>query len=87
MLYVKIMQGEDLPDTNPWHTYVIIQVKDDETMQFVRNEIPEDQVGLLQGERYSLAIKNKDGDVRWHFLRGNAYVMNEAGKTIASHGC
>ena len=28
-----------------------------------------------------------DGGHEGHPLTGNAYVMNEAGKTIASHGC
>jgi hypothetical protein len=86
MLYVKIMSNQDLADTDPWHTYTIISVPDDRIMKFHRHPVPEGQVGHKDGERFSLEIHHPDGSVVPHFLTGNAYVMNEAGKTIASHG-
>ncbi len=89
MLYVKIMSDQDLPDTNPWHTYSIITVADRQKIQFVQNNVPEGQVGNYPGMRYSLIITDKDGisNCEEYPLTGNVYILNEAGKTIASHGC
>lgn len=87
MLYVKIMSQQDLADTDPWHTYQIIPVANDQIMKFQKNTVPEGQVGNKSGERFSLEVYSPDGSVASHFLAGNTYVMNEQGKTIASHGC
>jgi hypothetical protein len=87
MLYVKIMHGQDRPDTDPWHTYQIVTVRDDQAMEFRANTVPDGQEGNKEGERFSLAVRDKDGSLYLHYLTGNAYVMNESGKTIASHGC
>jgi len=90
MLYVKIMSGEDLPDTNPHKNYSIIPVEKDQVMQFVIN--PLWQQDPLTGEspateKYHLIINSPDGSDETHPLWGNAYVMTETGKTIATHGC
>jgi hypothetical protein len=87
MLYVKIMSGEDRPDTDPFHNYMIIPVANNEAISFVSNGVPVGREGNREGERYSLEVREPEGGVRYHPLSGNAYVMNEAGKTIASHGC
>lgn len=91
MLYVKIMSGEDLPDTDPHKNYTVVPVQNNEVMQFVRNQ--ESLVwesGSREGPvpcRYQLEVHAPEGGIEWHDLSGNAYVMNESGKTIATHGC
>ena len=83
MLYVKIMSDQDSPDTDPCKHYMIVPVENDQVMRFCENaegsgpDIP----------RYMLEVHSPDGSHEGHPLTGNAYVMNEAGKTIASHGC
>lgn len=96
MLYVKIMSGEDMDDTNPYKNYTIVPVERNEVMQFVDN--PEwlvreshlvDEVPKVEPKisRYQLLVHGPDGGNETHDLSGNAYVMTESGKTIASHGC
>lgn len=89
MLYVKIMSDEDMDDTNPYKNYSIIPVENSQTMQFVDNplRIPQEVSDCPQGERFILLINSPDGSDERHVLTGNAYVMNDSGKTIASHGC
>jgi len=83
MLYVKIMSDEDSPDTDPYKNFTIVPVENDQVMCFCENaegsgsDIP----------KYMLEVHLPDGSREGHPLTGNAYVMNEAGKTIASHGC
>ncbi len=79
MLYVKIMSGEDLSDTDQKKHYTIVPVQNSEVMRFCTNEEGEGQ------EKYALEVHHPDGTHESHALTGNAYVMNEQGRTIASH--
>lgn len=92
MLYVKIMADQDIPDTNPWKHYTIVPVENDQVMEFVDDVIEDPGVyaGTEQPEpkhQHALLVHSPDGSKETHPLTGNAYVMNEHGKTIASHGC
>lgn len=96
MLYVKIMSSQDLPDADPWKNYSIIPVEGTSRIVFGETgaEIcPEDVVGMIANPeainplRYSMRVTTVDGEYQVYALTGNAYVMNEAGKTIATHGC
>jgi len=87
MLYVKIMSNENRPDTDPWHGFTIIPIANNETLRFRAVIVPDGQVGNMEGERFALDVTGPEGEIHSHLLSGNAYVMNEAGKTIASHGC
>lgn len=87
MLYVKIMSGEDLPDTDSYKNYVIVPVQNNEVMQFVDNPLyapPKDNCPSVP--KYFLEVHGPEGGCETHDLSGNAYVMTESGKTIASHG-
>lgn len=87
MLYVKIMSGEDLPDTDQFKNYVIVPVQNNEVMQFVDNHLyapPKDNCPSVP--KYLLEVHGPEGGCETHELSGNAYVMTESGKTIASHG-
>lgn len=83
MLYVKIMSSQDLPDTDQNHNYTIVPVENNEVMEFVQDQDPK----TATSPRYALLVHGPDGGHETHPLTGNAYVMNESGKTIATHGC
>lgn len=90
MLYVKIMSAEDLDDTNPFKHYSIVPVENNQVMQFADNpqHFPNAKaLGEPETHRFNLLINSPDGSDEIHPLWGNAYVMSESGKTIASHGC
>lgn len=84
MLYVKIMSGEDWPDTSPFKNFVIIPVANTAVMAFINN--PNWELGSKE-PRVLLRIEAEDSSIEHHEMFGNAYVMSENGKTIASHGC
>lgn len=82
MLYIKMMSNEDCPDSDAWKNYKIIPIGDADTFSFYKSwkdggDVPQ----------YVLSIERQNGQVTCDVLTGNVYVMNEAGKTIASHGC
>ena len=83
MLYVKIMSDQDLLDTDPYKNFTIVLVENNEIMRFAQNRL-----GGTDREysRYVLEVHAPEGGIETHELTGNAYVMNEAGKTIATHG-
>lgn len=84
MLYVKIMSGEDLADTDPRKNYTIVPVENNQVMKFDHNS---DIGEVVRAESYVLRVDSPDGCFETHYLTGNAYVMNERGQTIASHAC
>lgn len=87
MLYVKIMSGQDLPDTDPWKHYTIVPVQNNEVMQFVDNPLyGPAKDGDPEVCRFFMHVHGPEGGHETHDLSGNAYVMTESGKTIASHG-
>jgi hypothetical protein len=82
MLYVKMMSAEDCPDCDAWKDYKLFTVGDTDTFSFYKD--------WQDGEskpRHVLHIARADGTINSEMLSGNVYIMNEAGKTIASHGC
>jgi len=88
MLYVKIMSDEDLPDTDPFKHYTIVPVENSEVMRFAENTNLTDGTKLarINEPRFVLEVHAPEGGIQTHELFGNAYVMTESGKTIASHG-
>lgn len=89
MLYVKIMSGEPMEDTNPYKGFRIIPVGNDRTIQFTENPFWRG-IGLTSDcptvERFQLHVVSPEGSSETYALSGNAYVLSENGKTIASHG-
>jgi hypothetical protein len=83
MLYVKIMSDEDLDDTQPYKNYTIVPIANNEVMRFIAN--PESGTDR-EYARYVLEVHAPEGGIETHELTGNAYVMTESGKTMASHG-
>lgn len=84
MLYVKIMSDEDLSDENSNKNFTLLQVDSISALHF--RKVIDDP--LLQYP-YELEIRATDDRALTtsYALMGNVYVMNESGKTIASHGC
>lgn len=66
--FIKLMSGENLPDTNPNKEFTIINVNEDITgIKFSQLPTP----NVVVGDKY-------------YALEGNAYVMNQNGKTVAT---
>lgn len=84
MLYVKMMTDSrsSLADDHPHKRFTIIPVKDTEELTFDASPGADEHAPHVP----TLFIKREDGSYTERVLTGNVYVMNEAGKTIASHG-
>lgn len=80
MLYVKMMSGQNLQDNHQDKNFTIYHVNESDELSFDF---------LADGDTHvpALFISKADGTVFEKVLTGNVYIMNEAGKTIASHGC
>lgn len=73
-MYLKIMGVEDLPDVAPEKTFRIIECKD---VQFYRHD--------FSGGGPSAAVdRDGSGTFVMYAVFGNAYILNNAGKTIDS---
>lgn len=91
MLYIKMMSDEDMADVCPFKNFTIIPVGSKETFQFgefgpaFENKYIDDYAERARGgNREVLSIIRENGDVESLRITGNVYVMNEAGKTIAT---
>jgi hypothetical protein len=84
MLTLKLLSGQDLPDDDPTKDFTLIQITDDEVLQFVHIG----KSGVYKGDEYSAEvlalIVRRDGAEQAYPLTGNAYVLNSNGKTVAS---
>jgi hypothetical protein len=83
MLYVKMMSNERFADNHPNKNYTLWSVNDADEISF--NWSPGDNPD--SPHLPAIFISKDDGSVIEKVLTGNVYIMNEAGKTIASHGC
>jgi hypothetical protein len=85
MLYLKLMSGQNLADADPCKNYEIIPVPVTTDIRFVTAEI-DNGPQAPRGTVVSVVLwDDGNGSRREITLSGNAYVMNEQGKTIASH--
>ena len=73
-MILKFMSGENAADNDSRKTYRLLS--DVKTVEFVR--IEEDGVVA--------SLTMNDDTYHEEHLRGNAYVMNDAGKTVSSFG-
>lgn len=76
MLYLKAMSDQDLPDEDPSKHYTLFPVPDDSALSFGASDV------APRGIRASWFTNKGLQTVE---LKGNAYVLNAQGKTIASH--
>ena len=83
MLYVKMMSDERFADNQPNKNYTLWSVNDSDEISF--DWLPGNSTESPHVP--AIFIKKDDGTVIEKVLTGNVYIMNEAGKTIASHGC
>lgn len=79
MLFLKIMSSEDLADSNPGKNFELHQIATGETLRF--EKVTRADSGSIE---VHAVITREDGDEQRIVLRGNAYVMNDNGVTIAS---
>jgi hypothetical protein len=78
------MSDQDMSDSDPHKNFTIVPVENDQVMAFHPHE---PLLESADSPRFELQVHAPDGGIETHPLTGNAYVLNEGGKTIASHGC
>lgn len=82
MAYLKLMSADDKPDTDAFKGFTIISLNDTAVVSFDRSSKDHEE------SRFSAYISyNGDGVNGELPLKGNAYLMSDTGKTVASHGC
>ena len=87
MLFVKIMSGENMPDTDPQKDYMIIQVGDRDRIQFGYPDKSDARGDLsLDNQNSVFIIRHNEPGFETYPLTGNCYVMNNSGKTIDTRG-
>jgi hypothetical protein len=74
--FVKLMSNENLPDASPFKGYQLISLPDAGKVEFKRNERGLD----------TCVIYTPEHDPEEYLMYGNAYILSDSGKTIASHG-
>jgi hypothetical protein len=88
-MYLKIMSGEDAPDGDSRKCFRLIDdVLDVEFGRLITpagEKLPANRLIANQGPTVKVFLKNGTPAETVH-LEGNAYLMNEAGETIASFG-
>jgi hypothetical protein len=82
MIYVKIMSGEDMPDGNNSKGFQIFECEGCTFRRILNDDDTETPVA-------DIVYSDKNGEeaietTRNVVLTGNAYVLNEAGRTIGS---
>jgi hypothetical protein len=80
MLTLKLMSEQDLPDDSTDKDYELVQIADNERLQFLTTSGTYD----VYTAKVVAIVKKRDGSEDVYPLVGNAYVMNANGKTIAS---
>lgn len=72
-MFLKIMGGEDAPDSDTRKTFQLLDKV--ASAAFVR-----------EGDKAKVAVMFDNGDQEEFPCDGNAYLMNEAGDTVARFG-
>lgn len=86
MLFLKLMTGKDMADSDPNHDFKLVTIGDRDQLEFVRRE--EGTPPGVEDNAYGGVIAwvtRAEGSTEVYDLMGNAYVLNAQGKTIASH--
>ena len=76
-MLLKLMSGENTPDSNTTKSYEGIVLGPGDTFRFDR-----DDTGLAR-----VTVQFTHGSEAIYTLQGNAYVVSEHGKTVTSFGC
>jgi hypothetical protein len=84
MLFIKIMSSQDIPDSHPSKNFHLITVGDADRIQVGYCDLKRDD--LCESDKRMLFIL-RDGKPGFEMYErtGNTYIMNQHGKTIASH--
>lgn len=80
MLYLKMMQSQDFPDSNPCNDYSMYAIPDHVELHFSGDVLEGAQVATVTATLFNTVTNDR----KVLHLNGTAYVMNEQGKTISS---
>lgn len=76
MLFLKAMSGQALPDSSPHKHFTLFPIPADSALSFGKSD--HDPHGVRASWFTNKGLQTVE-------LEGNAYVLNEQGKTIAKH--
>lgn len=85
MLYLKLMSGQTIADSDACHNYTLVPLLDTDDLTFETQQVdngPQCPCSTVVWARIRNHVSERMREIA---LTGNAYVMNENGKTIASH--
>ena len=83
--YIKVMSSEDRPDNHPSKGFQLILLQDGDRFEFD----PQPYSDLVCSQLRIFRQQKGENDLEMiqcekHLVHGNAYVMNDSGKTIAT---
>lgn len=85
MLYLKLMSNQNMPDSCTGHNFTLVPVPEHVEITF-RTDRHTSSVQVPDSTSVTAVLYDpKENTSREFLLSGNAYVLNEQGKTIASH--
>ena len=86
MLYLKLMSAQNIADSDPAKNFVLVPLSDTTELTFRTDRAQRDSSEGAPATVVCAVLYDRAADsVSEIQLSGNAYVMNENGKTIASH--
>ncbi len=74
-MFLKMMSNQDLADSDDSKDYALIQLSKLETVHFDKVNHPN-----------TVLVTDDAGHTTRYAMRGNCYIMNDSGKTIATKG-
>ncbi len=85
MLFLKIMSSQSMADSDACHNFTLIPVASTEELTFDTQTVDGTHVPAGTTVVWARIRDTATDKMREFSLTGNAYVLNEHGKTIASH--
>lgn len=80
MMYVKMMSGENLSDTDPYKRFELLNIGDKDRLAIKLQEYVDGS-----SSHAILVIFYENGETENFCMDGNVYIMNQNGKTIAHY--
>lgn len=88
MLYIKMMSSEDLPDDDPHKNFILLTAGDKDIVSFgvLNKNEGEPEPETEYNTNTVFITRYGEPAFESYPMKGNVYIMNQNGKTIASRG-